>query len=246
MQNQLPKMSLNDCAIFLDFDGTLVALESTPDAVKVSEDLKQLLLALDTSSAGAIALISGRSIDSLDALLSLPKLNVSGSHGMQFRFGEDQPLTLHPDVSKIPETLIAQCQAFCHERQLIWEEKPFSIAIHYRNHPDLEDIISEYLSNLIAPYPKLTIQQGKLIQEIKPRNIDKSSALEIFMQYPQFQGKTPWYFGDDVTDEDAFAWILNHQGIAVKVGDDQSLAPHHLKNHLDVIKFLQLALKSEE
>ena len=59
-----------DCALFLDFDGTLVDIAPRPEAVVVPVELIATLRALQTYLGGAVAVISGRPIDQIDALLS--------------------------------------------------------------------------------------------------------------------------------------------------------------------------------
>ena len=64
-------------ALFLDVDGTLVAIEQTPEAVRVEPALRLLLERLACANDGALALVSGRSLASIDALftpLRLPRL----------------------------------------------------------------------------------------------------------------------------------------------------------------------------
>lgn len=246
MQNKLPELILNQSAIFLDFDGTLVDLQPTPDAVVVSEQLRQMLTRLDLQTQHALAIISGRSIESLDALLCLPSLLMGGSHGMQFRKEPLGDIVIHPDVTPLPEELISQCKQFCDQYQLLWEAKPLSAAIHYRNKPELEIQVDQYLNTLIHQYSDLNIQEGKYIRELKPRGVNKASALEFFMQGHNFINKIPWYFGDDITDEDAFLWVKQHNGIAVKVGEGETIADYRLQSPEDVFSFLNSSLHCEE
>jgi trehalose 6-phosphate phosphatase len=62
-----PPLSLLDgAALFLDFDGTLVELAETPDAIQVSPTLGALLRHLSKRLNGRIALVSGRAIADLE------------------------------------------------------------------------------------------------------------------------------------------------------------------------------------
>ena len=56
-------------ALFLDFDGTLAPLAQRPDEVRVPDWVIPSLTRLQVALRGAIAIVSGRSIASLDALL---------------------------------------------------------------------------------------------------------------------------------------------------------------------------------
>ena len=59
-------------ALFLDVDGTLVEIATVPDAVHVDIRLVTLLTALQDKFDGAVALVSGRTIATLDHLFSPP------------------------------------------------------------------------------------------------------------------------------------------------------------------------------
>ena len=71
-------------ALFLDFDGTLVDIAPTPDAVLVPPDLPALLARLSDRLEGALAVVSGRPAAQLAALLPAP-LMLAGDHGATLR-----------------------------------------------------------------------------------------------------------------------------------------------------------------
>src|ERR1700722_28154 len=73
------------CAIFLDFDGTLMNLERRPDQVRVDGCLLYLLDDLYVATAGATAIMSGRCLDDIDARLAPLRLPLAGIHGAQRR-----------------------------------------------------------------------------------------------------------------------------------------------------------------
>ncbi|MGO4837859.1 haloacid dehalogenase, partial [Rhizobiaceae sp. 2RAB30] len=54
---------LSGFSVFLDVDGTLLDLASTPDAVIVPEGLEADLARLSGRVGGALALVTGRSLD---------------------------------------------------------------------------------------------------------------------------------------------------------------------------------------
>lgn len=244
----LPSLNLNKSAVFLDFDGTLVDIKPTPSQVKISVNTQSLLIILNQKLNNALAIISGRDIASLMGCLHppTPALNLSGSHGMQYKLSTTDLIQLHPQVKAIPTALISQCKQFSLQHQLIWEPKPYSVIIHYRNHPELERIVENFLTNIISDYPGFIIQTGKCVREIKQSGVNKASALKLFMRNSLFYGRQPWYFGDDITDEDAFQWINHHQGISVKIGNhSHSFAKFHLDAPHTLIEFFQNNLNLE-
>ena len=85
MQSVPASLSLTDTAFFFDFDGTLVELAPTPDSIHVPPSLLTLLDELRHRSHGAVAVVSGRGIDNLDAFLKMPGLPIAGLHGAERR-----------------------------------------------------------------------------------------------------------------------------------------------------------------
>src|SRR5687767_13469673 len=75
-------------ALFFDFDGTLADIAERPDEVQVSEDTRATLEALRAALAGAVAIISGREIASVDHFLLPVQLAISGVHGLTRRDAE--------------------------------------------------------------------------------------------------------------------------------------------------------------
>ena len=67
-------------------------------------------------------------------------------------------------------------------------------------------------------HPQLALQPGKCVVELKPEGINKGAAITAFMAEAPFKGRTPVFFGDDLTDEAGFRVVNQAGGIAVKVG----------------------------
>lgn len=230
----LPRIeSPSQVALFFDFDGTLVELAPTPDAVEVNADIKNLITQLYNATDGSLAIITGRELASLDKLLELPWIPASGSHGAEWRYRDGQ---LHSSEKNLllPVALIDKCQQFANSNNLIFESKGFSIAIHFRNKPEFEPELIHFLEMELNTHKALCIQEGKFVKEIKPTTINKGLAVERFMQAAPFAGKQAWYFGDDVTDEAAFSWVNSNQGISIKVGNGETRAKFRLASPAEV------------
>jgi putative addiction module antidote len=75
----LASPALEKAAWFYDVDGTLLEIKPEPDAVVCDEDLRSLLERLFTRSLGALALVSGRSLDDIDRIFSPLKLTAVGN-----------------------------------------------------------------------------------------------------------------------------------------------------------------------
>jgi trehalose-phosphatase len=128
------------------------------------------------------------------------------------------------------------------------ERKYFAIAIHYRNAPPgVQRQIRKSLNRALAKYPDLKTGKGKKLLEVKPA-IDwhKGRAVEWIMQQLRlpFPGKyLPVYFGDDLTDEDAFRFLAD-DGIGILIGGhgQPTAADLYLSDTGQVDKMLQILI----
>jgi trehalose 6-phosphate phosphatase len=80
----MPPVSGNT-ALFLDIDGTLLDLARTPDRVKVPRELLHALERLAHQLSGALAFVSGRSLESVDELFAPFRPAAIGAHGGEIR-----------------------------------------------------------------------------------------------------------------------------------------------------------------
>ncbi len=217
-----PPETLDGAALFLDFDGTLVELAETPDAIHVPPDLPQLLLRLAARLQGRLALVSGRAIRDLERYLSCRGFAVSGSHGLELRLtdGSSVPLAAPRGLDQARE----QVSRFaCAAPGLLVEDKPFSVALHYRRAPERERDVRSLMDGL-AQTTGLIVQQGKMVAELRPPGADKGDAVRAFMLEPAFAGARPLFVGDDLTDEDAFCAAATLGGGGVLVGPTRESA----------------------
>ena len=93
-----------------------------------------------------------------------------------------------------------------------------------RARPDLERGCVEAMDDAIHGVEGIHLIRGKMVIEAKADTSDKGGAIRDFLSEPPFARRTPFFAGDDVTDEDAFAVVNSRQGISVKVGPGQTLA----------------------
>ncbi len=233
---QIPPQLTPDAALFLDFDGTLVALAETPEAIEVPSALVALLEDLHDLLGGAVAVVSGRQIDSIDRFLAPLRLPAAGEHGVQRRDAEGHMQEQRaPDLTRVLE--VANELARVHEGLLV-ERKHAAIALHYRMSPQLEAVCRDAMTRVIDGQPQLELLHGKFVFEVKPSGVNKGVAIHAFMQEPPFAGRVPVFAGDDTTDEHGFAVVQPMGGIAIKVGSGPSLALHRLDSTRAVFEWL--------
>jgi trehalose 6-phosphate phosphatase len=223
-------------ALFLDFDGTLVDFADRPESVVVPPQLPVLLDKLHTTLDGALALISGRSIASVDSLLNLPSIPIAGGHGAEWRLnGVSQTLDLNsPSFAEAVELM----GAFAASHHLLFENKSHSFALHFRQSPELKAEVDQFLARHIEILSDLRVIYGNCVREVQPRGVDKGKAVARFMQQSPFSGRRPIYIGDDTTDEDAFHWVNANHGWSFKVGGGITAAQYHLNSVADAHHYL--------
>jgi trehalose 6-phosphate phosphatase len=208
-------------ALFLDVDGTLLDLAPRPGAVVVPPSLIESLARAEKALDGALALVSGRSIEDLDRLFAPLRLCASGVHGAQSRFaphGSEAPST---DADGLPRRLwMALTEVLFDFPGTFAENKRYSFAVHYRTVPMLEAALREALILLLAAHADLDLIMihGHSVFEIKQHGFDKGKAIERFVARKPFSGRVPIFIGDDTTDEAGFAAVVRLGGHAFAVG----------------------------
>jgi trehalose 6-phosphate phosphatase len=205
-------------ALFLDFDGTLVEIAPRPEAVVVPQGLPALLHSLAARLEGALAIVSGRPLSQLDALLPVP-LAMAGDHGASLRLTPGGAVESLPLPSPPPEWRErAERFAAGYEGVLI-EPKAHGFVVHYRLAPPAGEPARALLDELIADNGDFVMMPARMAWEVKPTAISKATAVAGFMARPPFAGRTPVYVGDDVTDEAGMAAARAAGGIGLKLQD---------------------------
>jgi len=238
----MPEPPLPDetSALFFDLDGTLIEIAARPQAVTVPALLGPTLAALAEALGGAVAILSGRPIDQLDALLRPPLQCAAGVHGAERRGADGSRQSLpSPGLAALKQTVAAFARQ---HPALLVEHKPGAVALHYRQAPALAGLCIETLSAAVAHTADLEVQLGKMVVEAKPRGASKGEALRAFLAEAPFAGRRPWHFGDDRTDESAFDAVRACGGVAVKVGDGATAAEYALADPAGVRSWLGRAV----
>ena len=214
---QLPAPDLDQIALLLDIDGTLLDFAPTPSQVEVPATLRATLAKLLHRTKGALALVSGRPLADIDRIFAPLKLPAIGGHGAEIRRAPNSPAT-RPPLSigtQLKEELIAAAG-----EGILVEDKGYSIALHYRLAPERGGVVREAVSSIVAAHPDCGVEilLGKWVIEVKPARFTKGTGIRNLMQDPPFHGRTPFFVGDDVTDETAFAVLPQFGGIGYSVG----------------------------
>jgi trehalose 6-phosphate phosphatase len=228
--------------VALDFDGTLAAEVDNPEMARALPEARAAVLALLALPNTRVALISGRSLVSLEQVSDLPdSALLVGSHGTEIRLdhpGDSVGLDtaeIH-QVSILNQVLGEVADSF----DQVWlESKPAGFALHTRLATDHNSRVAHLvaLSEATAEVENLKVRQGKDVLEFSVRNDTKGDALEHLRTYTS--ANAVFYAGDDTTDEDAFA-ALGPDDFGLKSGEGETLAAHRVPGPLQVAQVLAL------
>src|SRR6201747_1862448 len=238
---------LNECAVLLDIDGTLLDLAPTPREVWVPPGLAKTLKRLLQRTSGALALVSGRSLNDIDLIFAPEQFPAVGGHGAEMRVSadSDSAATHAPPLDKELKRRLAAIARL--SPGILLEDKGYSLALHYRLAPHAEKAIYEAVSLIRADLPNAPIEvlPGKSVCEIKHSGFNKASGVLELMKHEPFKGRRPFFIGDDVTDETVFAIMPDLNGLAFSVGRRAQGVAGHFDEPRDVREWLAHLLDDE-
>lgn len=228
-----------DWAFFLDIDGTLLEFAARPQEVHVEAGLLELLQRLSASTGGALALVSGRSVEDIDSLFSPLAFPVAGQHGTERRAADGAIRRHAPPVEKLGVAAAELVHLTAAHAGLVLENKGMTLALHYRLAPSLRSLAEREMRAIAAGLGDgFELQTGKFVMEIKPSGKDKGSAIAEFVAEAPFAGRRPVFIGDDLTDEPGFDVVNRLGGYSVKVGQGITRARWHLFDAAAVRRWL--------
>jgi trehalose 6-phosphate phosphatase len=136
-------------------------------------------------------------------------------------------------------------EAFVSSHQgLTLEDKGATLAIHFREKPELAEKILAFLA-LLAGESELAVQPGKMVFELKPSQFDKGTAIAQFLATTPFVGRTPVFIGDDLTDEAGFNCVNSQGGVTIRISEDdaETKARYRLQTPADLRRELAALLE---
>ena len=232
--------------LVLDYDGTLVPIESRPHLARADADLAQLLDRLALHPRVWVAVVSGRGLDDLrDVLGTTGRLSLFAEHGgvVAWPDGTVAPLSGAPkgeDLLHVRERL----------RHLKWpegvwvEEKQLAVTVHTRGAPrpalfKARELLQEVIKET-DPGERLQVIEGKEVLEVRPRGLHKGLVIDRLRDRLAEVDPTLVCAGDDRTDEDVFD-RLEPGDFGVRVGEDgeATRARYRLLDPGEMRSFLQ-------
>jgi trehalose 6-phosphate phosphatase len=210
----------------LDVDGTLLDIKPRPSDVVADAALRKLLNGVQSVAQGALALVSGRSIRDLDRIFAPLVFAAAGLHGAELRLADGSWRSLSDEI--IAEARPQVRDFVAAHPGLLLEDTGATLAIHFRQRPDLAQAVFDFLSTCAAKLGH-AVQQGKMVVELKPTGVDKGTAMAMLMAEVPFRSRRPVFIGDDLTDEHGFQFVNSLGGLTIRVGDDESASEAHYR-----------------
>ena len=234
-------------AILVDYDGTLVRIEDTPELAKPDAALIRLLDELARCRKVDVHIVSGRGKATLEEWLGRLPVTLWAEHGLWRRDPTQTEWRAAFTRDRAWKDTVRELMKRASERTpgSRVEDKGDSLAWHYRlSDPLYAEEEASRLKAAIAGafrHGEVEAMGGRKVVEARPHGAQKGLAVAAV------RTETPsariLAIGDDRTDEDMFATALAAGGLAISVGDHDSRARLHVTSTADVRRLLEIIVR---
>jgi trehalose-phosphatase len=232
--------------VMVDYDGTITPIAKFPRLAKIPADSRRLLRSLASHSRCVVAIVSGRSLENIRRMVSIPRAYYLGNHGLQIAgprvsFTHSKAMRVSHELPGLSQELDVRLRGM---HGLLIEQKGLTISVHYRNVAKTKvPRILQIGQEVAQAHKELQITHGKKVIEFRPRvRWGKGSAARWIMK--QLGPGFPMYFGDDLTDEDAFSSLKAGMTVLVSESKRRSRARYYVKNVGEVQSVLRALLNT--
>lgn len=240
-----------DYCLFLDIDGTLADFTLNPKDSVIPNSTLMLLQKIQRCGI-KIAIVTGRSLAEAKQMLSPLTLPIAATHGLEIAFNSGVSDVKHnqnntadvvsvdsAELAKIRQVIVQSCHLY---NDLSLENKPYSVALHFRKDPTLAERAYSIMTTTLKNHPDWVLKPGKFVWEIVPKGVNKGAAiLTLLKKMDADTHLCPIFIGDDMTDEAGFIAVQDHyssiekdhrvvKGIGIKVGSDATCAHYYVND----------------
>jgi trehalose 6-phosphate phosphatase len=206
----------NHIVIFLDFDGTLVRIAPMPDAVFLQSETQEVLRRLGKNRKVELVIISGRRRADLQRYIGIRKIKYMGLYGWENKQNKKVPYPERVALAQTLVDLLAELPAY----PGAWiEPKLNSFSVHLKGlNGEVQSKVRRAVKKRVEFLPGTLQAMNNLRDvEVAPVSIgDKGIAVRNLLRQTALRGALPIYFGDDMSDEPAFAAV--GKGVSILVG----------------------------
>lgn len=211
--------------ILADFDGTLVELEAHPDVPRLGGEVRRLFEHLMRNPRISVGIVSRRALPDLISRVSLDGIWYVGNHGYEIRDprGEERRLYEPDDVSYVAVVRDQMAQELLGIPGVYLEHKGPVLALHYRavEEARVGDVQKAFFAVMDRHRVRLMISRGRAVLEARLRGGANKGRAVSLIRHELPAGTLVLYFGDDLTDRDAFR-ELRGVGVSVEVGGGET------------------------
>ncbi len=232
----------------LDFDGTLSPTVDRPELAVLPAETRQSLLSISRYEKFLVAIISARSLEDVQGKAGIDGLIYAGNRGMEISGGGME--FVHPGAlelrEQVDEAATRLNEALERFGGVVIEYKGLSLTVHHRlvpseSVPDVNRVVDAVVNPFLES-GALKTSPAKMSVEVLPNVAwGKGDALRE-IRAGLIPDSFPVYFGDDLVDEEGFAWVQGAGGFGVYVGPAGSgtAARYRLDSPQEVAQALEL------
>lgn len=226
--------------LLFDFDGTLVELADTPDKASPTAEVLQLLQKLSQDPANVVAVLSGRSRETMEKWFGDLPLRLGAEHGVWIQV-EGRWERVHTVTNSWKAEIRSILNVYTRRTPgSRVEEKDYSLVWDYHNLDGAFGEIrsAELLSDLhpVLHTQHLDVLRGDGFLEIKSAGVAESEAVSEWIRDGQYD--FVFSAGDDMSDEGVFS-ILPDNAYSVRIGSVPSSARFSLRFPHELLALLQ-------
>lgn len=214
-----------------DYDGTLTPLVDRPEDATLDAEMSRILGALARNPRVVFGVVSGRSLEDLRSRVGLPGIWYVGNHGYEIVSPEGRERRFYEkdEASFLAGVADELARATSPFPGVLVENKGPVVAVHYRRvaAESVSDVEKAFLSVVDRHHRRIMIARGWCVLEARLRSGCNKGMAVRFIRQELPAGTFMLYFGDDLTDRDAFR-TLRRWGVSVAVGPDEGLAEYTL------------------
>ncbi|MBI2336170.1 MAG: bifunctional alpha,alpha-trehalose-phosphate synthase (UDP-forming)/trehalose-phosphatase [Deltaproteobacteria bacterium] len=227
--------------LLLDYDGTLVSFNPSPELAIPSETLLTLLQRLSDHPSTDLVIVSGRNKSILQKWFQNAGIHLVAEHGAWIRNQNTDWKTIKPLRDDWKPQILSILRT-CSDRLpgSFVEEKEYSVVWHYRKaDPELASLRKKELMDDLVNFTatiEVQVVPGNKIVEVRNAGLSKGLAAMEFISRHPFDFVLA--IGDDQTDEDLFH-ALPESAYSIRVGISNSFAKFNLPSHHEVLQLLE-------
>lgn len=226
--------------LLTDVDGTISRITAHTNDATVSRGARRSLVTL-AGQLELVSVVTGRAVVKAQQMVGVSEIGYVGNHGLEWLDG----MTVQTDPAGLAArpalaTALTAIRAAMSDPGLVYEDKGASAAVHYRLVADPE-ASGRQLHAILAPYLERgqlrLIQGGLVVNLLPPEQIDKGEATRRLVRRHGLRSVA--FFGDDVTDVDAFRALHELQAAgtitALAVGVMSPEGPPSIRTEADLL-----------